>query len=802
SVLTAEGIKKPKITSLEVRVRDDGRIVEDGIPPKVYESLAEFQSVNKCVSPPDQECWEKGAEKNLLGHVWGLQGYSPINDTFGISKEGRMWEASAGSLLKVNEDLKIPDQFGENVFNDPDMKATMENALNQVKEIRKLHDSGDWVKAGEEIIRMIETGQPVLIPSGFPQHAVYFTYHNGRLALTNRGYTHSKNQSGTYYFKVDEDILINKLGDSSFVSKLLGNTTKEGFLSFQPYEDVSKPKGFGGKMFNDLGLTRIGFDKKQPQKAGNCSFANCIASMHALANLRSVAKEPLKGGESISDRANQFKVDYKAYTFEVRTRILEASAENLGAEEPGFINDFMQAHTKMESKLKNYEDAGKFGKVSERKKILDMCQHYSAKVNEMAENIPEAKARIEFIEQHVSMHFPNLNRITAFTLLKGKPNKWVMRPSRVEGLYTVAFTDEHGHVYEIRLPDDEINTMEKFGEKFPVDQKLSEEDLFKYPDQKKAMNMYREIQKLSVGKKSATEVRMILKGKKPDTWIIRQSRSVNGQFVLSTVDDKNNIIIRRLTGGTLTFTPEEFYEVHPIEYKCAPSPALTKSEFFESMLVPVMNETKARDTLAACDPDDLALGTYIVGQSPTGRVVSFYHTTTTRDQIKQVPVGDIQSYNDSEIDTLENPPLIYFSKDQGRLMISSESGARTQGNALVRMAPMNNPMNSTFESIKSMSLGKISNNVVDLWKQLKDLSLRPAWLIRESASTTDPGYVLTVLKSDNTIIQFKFNKEYVENNLNVFMSINKFKDPQGLEDEGQRVKEETFEREEYQLPGL
>lgn len=796
----------PEITNVHLTVLHDGKIqFKEGHTLKSYDTFAEFQSEYNVVRFPDHKNCEKAAQIKQLSHAWGLKGYAKINEDFLFKKEGRMWEESAETLFNANQDLEIPEEIGDNIFNQPEMKNSVANAMEQIKTLRKLFDGGNWSKAGQTIIEMIESGQPVTIPSGYPKHAVYYTYHNGVLTLTNKGLNHPNNESGTYYFHIDEDRLKYLLRNDRFTRMLLANTDQTGFLDFQPHEDLLNPKGFSGGLLSWLGdFTFLGLDKKAPQKVGNCSFANCIAAMHSLAVLQSIADTPLKEGETIIDRANELKVSYKAFTFEVRTRILEA-AQEFFRDDPVFLNDFMIAFSKINSKIKSYEDDGKFGRVSDRAKILKICRHYSQRIHEIAERVPEATERIQFLEHHHEMYFPGLRLEETMKFLQGTRNKWLIRPSRTEGVYTVTYTDGEGIINNARLPSEAINTMQAFRERFPEESRVREEEICEmFPEMKQTIEFYQAIKTLSVGKTSGSEIRNLLKGEIPGTWIIRESRSIYGQFVLSTVDENHRIVTRRLSEDILrSHSLEEFYGKYPLENNYLRPSA---ERFFESALTPRMNEDEAKEILASCDPADRHPGTFIVGRSPSTeeKFISFYGHPATDDNILQLPISDIKSYEDAEIDTLENPPRMYFSKTHGCLMMTTEKEPPKPGAALETMARMNNPIEETLNVLKSLSVGKVENPAIG--KALLDMQ-RPSWLVKESSSTKERVFTLVIQDREEKFKAYRLNQKMIDRYPGLLISLSKIKETLDLTDAGlctqiERKHEEIVEKEEYFLLGL
>jgi len=320
--------------------------------------------------------------QNQFAHAWGLKGKIRIVEGFVADKEGSFWRTSAGTILKVVKEMDLSNDFGfSNDFNTPEIKSALKSALEGIKELGILRRDKHPQAVGRKIIKLINQGKPVVIPSGYSDddggHAIYITYYRGYLAFTNRGSRHANNKPGTYYFKVNEEKLKREIKDKKFVRKLIARGTESEFLAFQPFK--GNEDSYRGEMVEILGLSFAGFDPKKDQKVGNCTFANCIAAMHAVATLKTLNNRPL------FDRVNELKLHYKAFTFEIRKGILETSVEAFGLECPQFNKDLRKAVKKMNRKYESYKRRNTF--PGQEKEIKRVCRHYSEAITNLANHL-------------------------------------------------------------------------------------------------------------------------------------------------------------------------------------------------------------------------------------------------------------------------------------------------------------------------------------------------------------------------------------------------------------------------------
>ncbi len=377
---TSEG-KNTQRDYSKIKLKKSGEIK---IKEKKFSSFEDFFKTYHPISSPNLLQLESLHEYKHFSHVWGLEGGIELGDGLFFRRTGWFTERAAKTLLDELNGIDLPKFCTtDNIFGYAKIKTAMTKALNMVVLLRNLRHQKDFDHAGRELIKFIETGKPVLIPSGYKKHAMYISYHNGYLAFTNKGGKHPNNQSGTYYFHVDESTLKGRLEDTDFVKKLLGKCSKEEYRLFQPFEPESGVDGgsFGGQMSEELDLKFVGFDPKQSQKVGNCTYANCIAAMHVIATFKIISMIPLTEGESVIDRMNLFKLDYKELTFAVRLSVLEKAVEKFGVNYQPFNRDAAFVYQKIHGKLENYQATKKF--KGEEKEIEQMCHHYSETIKNL-----------------------------------------------------------------------------------------------------------------------------------------------------------------------------------------------------------------------------------------------------------------------------------------------------------------------------------------------------------------------------------------------------------------------------------
>jgi len=372
-------IQKEEETSRKfskIRIKRGGIIQ---IKNQKIQTIEEFRSI---IAPlPAPEGLELFYHRNQFAHVWGLMGIMKVDETFYCDKEGTSCKKALQTLLREVEELELsPELMMENIFFREDMKATMTEALINYGKLIQLRRMKKYAEAKKFIIELIRSSRPFFLPSGFIEHATVIAYYKGMMAYTNKGFNHKKNLSGTYYFEVDETVFIKKLKDLEFFRKLLGKCSEGEFLSFQPYKSKFKQK-YRGEMTVELNLRFLGFDPKEPQRVGNCTLANSVPSLHALVNMKSLDEHPLAKNETICDRANKHRFDYKVFTFHFRTSVTERIIKIIGRHHNEFNEDLDQAITKMKRKYLRYCVAGKFR--DHKQEMAKVCQFYTKKMEEL-----------------------------------------------------------------------------------------------------------------------------------------------------------------------------------------------------------------------------------------------------------------------------------------------------------------------------------------------------------------------------------------------------------------------------------
>jgi len=554
-------------TIVELSVDDNGRITSD---TGDYPDFETFKKSLQLVQPPSEKEIENLMLQRDLAHAWGLEGKIQLRDGIYMEKTGSRHEISAKAIDDQLDDLEFPTHL-DNEFTKPALKEAMRNALNGCIRLREIKGQ---VKNKEktvadmrmEIVRQIESGEPVLIPTGISgAHAVYITYHNNILTITNRGDKSPETEFGTYYLSVKEDEFKSALEDDLFCRKIMGFMSRKEMYEFFPHGESSEMRGGILEKLETMELICI--DKKSPQKVGNCTFANCIAAMHATACMKSLEKQPLNPGETLENRVDSLRVDYKAFTFAVRTKMLEKASDHFGPQHREFNQDLAQAVIKLNGKLAAFETAGKFRDVEERQQILGVCQYYSEKVNHVAHDNPSIQRRMEFLNTLASLHYPEVTKEEAEEALRTSPNKtWLVRASREPGKFTVTYKDDKGMISNHRMPSDIIDDMESFRKRLPKERQLSLGQL--RPELKQKVRFYQALQSLSNGKISDTEVKIYLQNKPVGSWMVRESRQISGALVLSQVVESEGgtqVVNVRLVGDDLKQNINEFLEQHDIK---------------------------------------------------------------------------------------------------------------------------------------------------------------------------------------------------------------------------------------------
>ena len=107
--------------------------------------------------------------------------------------------------------------------------------------------------------------------------------------------------------------------------------------------------------------------------------------------------------------------------------------------------------------------------------------------------------------------------------------------------------------------------MAEFEKKFPPEKQVKIENL---PDEKQEMlKLYIKAKSLSVGKMSSTEARFQLKGKQEGSWLVRESRNIRGQFVVSRVGLDGKIVTQRLGKQKLSELVQDFDKKFPAKLR-------------------------------------------------------------------------------------------------------------------------------------------------------------------------------------------------------------------------------------------
>ncbi len=547
-----------------VTVGSNGKITYSttGARNRSFDTFEAFQRALDVKQPLSTKEFERLNTHNQFAHAWGLSGFVDRGDGIGFDKEGSYHEISAQTLMDQLDDLEFPSGV-DNYFNEPEVKEAMRRALEDCIELRHLRFEKGKRATADKLIELIRASDakdtPVLIPTGYSGHAVYMTYYRGVLAITNRGARHSSNRSGTHYFKVDPDVLMRNLEDKAFAKKFLGHRiNSDTFKAFQPYENRWAASGYRGEMMSALRLTPLGVDKKAGQKVGNCTFANCIASMHTIATLKSMKDRPL-GRSTVISRADEYKVEYKAFTFAVRAKVLEKASTLAGLETSEFHDDFVDAYGKMGAKLKNYEERG-----SSKASIVPICEYYRAKVNGLTEGNPEVRKQVEFIEKVPLMHYPGMSREDAKAVLaRMDVGSWLVKRSteRGQAVYKVCYKNDAGRIRFMGLPSKDMKTMEDFEKRFKKDKQVP---TYALPENKQDMaRLYLKAQELSVGKMSFTEAQLHLKKQGSGIWLVRESRTIRGLFVVEKVEESGHIISTRLDEEHLKELIGKFDDKYP-----------------------------------------------------------------------------------------------------------------------------------------------------------------------------------------------------------------------------------------------
>lgn len=545
----------------KVEFQDDEKIV-------IYDSIDRFFSRHHPVSPPSRDEFNAAEFLNQIAHAWGLSGSIDIDDQIFLPKEGSYSQNCMTTLLDLIDDLEFPEPFKENIFNNNKIKEKMKMSLKNSIELARLIEQmrkreKRWKKVRNFLIRLIndnqEDGIPVLIQTGFIGHCGYIIYHRGYFTITNRGASHPNNPSGTFYFTINTSLLKKNIRNREFLKCLVGLTDEETFMNFHPhFEEKIVEEGeeyiiIKGTLKDKLEAEYKFMESRAPQKIGNCTFANLMSAMYPLAifiHIDLLREEP----EQRSQSKRGSNIDYKAFTFAVRTKILEKGIPYFGVGNDQFNKDYLTALKKMTIKIKNYEDRGAYSKPERRVKIHHLCQYYSDKLS--TENLA-VNSYLKFMNEIIRLHFPGVNQEKAEELLKGKKNAWIIWHDETSDTYPIAYIDKRGRLSSALLPNSRISTLKKFHRKFPLESRIPIEDLD--PKNQNRARIYDEVQKLSVGLISSTEEQILLKDLEPGTWFVRESRESIGEFVVTYVDNERTIQTWMLTPENLNMTIRTFY---------------------------------------------------------------------------------------------------------------------------------------------------------------------------------------------------------------------------------------------------
>lgn len=357
--------KKTRYKSSPIKIDKSGALKVNN---RKFISFEIFQQAVQPIPPSGKLCQLQ--QYKQFAHVWGLKGSVPVGYGLSFNRTGWSTKSAAESLRDIILKLSFPDELSiDNVFSRTEIKTMISNALLGIIKFRQLRSDKKFSAAGKLLRRKLRSKTPFLIPSGYKKHAVYITYCQGILAITNRGGRHSQNRPGTYYFQVNPDALKSQCHDSEFMKKLLGKCTKKEFLSFHPSEKVLP--SFEGEMTRNLGLKFLSFDLKKSQKVGNCTHANCMASLYPLVILKLIKNE-----EMIETYRKKLKPEYKMMTFEVKQCVLEMALQNFDVYDTEFQNDCKAVLQRMKRKSRKYLKDG-------QENMAAICEYYAKMMGDL-----------------------------------------------------------------------------------------------------------------------------------------------------------------------------------------------------------------------------------------------------------------------------------------------------------------------------------------------------------------------------------------------------------------------------------
>jgi len=257
SLLTlAVKLKSPELVELLYKLGAD----VNGQDGRGWTALTQAESINS--SPLIDQLKQMHADETFskeilnrifLAHIWGIEGFSAITDTEGVSHQIKL------EGIDVEYTLKMLLECFQAFAHDELICKQDEVFKEKISQILLNTYPGSSL-TNEAMLSKIKSNQPLLILSGLDDHLISFVLDNNTLTVCNRGYGQTKDTTEIY-----------SLPSNKCTKELLVNLQTK----FETLEEFNA-------MFYSLNLTHLkGYSQKE-QKIGNCAWANTKAALGVL----------------------------------------------------------------------------------------------------------------------------------------------------------------------------------------------------------------------------------------------------------------------------------------------------------------------------------------------------------------------------------------------------------------------------------------------------------------------------------------------------------------------------------------